>query len=100
MTAKNSSKLTQDNLLHLLSLRTGSTKEQARFFLESFVSIIGDQLSSGNEVPIRNLGSFFMRDVRGGTVKTPLGEVIQYAPSKTPVCHLSSTFRKFVKPTK
>ncbi|MBF96601.1 MAG: integration host factor subunit alpha [Pelagibacterales bacterium] len=53
--------LTKQNIADKINLKLGFSKEEAKFFIENFFSIIQDKVVLGEEVKIPKLGNFSSR---------------------------------------
>ncbi len=94
---KESQKINRELLFGMVSARTGISSERVSTVIDTLIEVITKELVSGNEVPLRGLGSFKLRHAQGGTVTTPLGDTVEYGSSMTPVFKVSTSFRRKIK---
>ncbi len=77
--------MNKSELIQALSEKSGIAPDQARYFVETMLSLMKQQLMDGGRIEIRGFGAFEMREYgayKGRNPKT--GESVEVKPKRTP----------------
>ena len=97
-----------EDLVPLVSAKTGFSQRQARRTISAFCSIVGEQLGEGNDITLRGLGrfrisfikSFWRTDLTGRRMAQKAFSRIYYSPSGTVQSNLNKHLREGAKRAK
>lgn len=82
-------------LVEQIAKRTGITRIEVATVIDSFIAEIREAISNGNEVELRGLGTFTVRDrkARNG-INPKTGEAIQVPEKRVPAFRISLDWKK------
>lgn len=97
-------KLTLQDLVDLLAKNAGLTKKEADAFLREFLSVVTDSIFSGEQVKIKDFGTFKLTDVKsresvnvntGEKIEIPAHHKLSFIPDKALKMLLNKPFEQF-----
>ena len=77
--------MNKSELIQALAEKSDITPDQARYFVETMIDLMKQQLMDGGRIEIRGFGSFEMREHGGYKGRNPqTGESVDVKPKRTP----------------
>ncbi|MCX7835336.1 MAG: integration host factor subunit beta [bacterium] len=82
-------------LVDNIARRTGITRIEVATVIDSFIAEIREAIANGNEVELRGLGTFTLREKKARIGKNPrTGETIHVPEKKVPAFRISLDWKK------